>query len=298
MPWLTAIGELVRRVPLHPRLARMMVAAGGARQVARACALLSERHLLPPRAATTTSDLLSALDRWEEVPPHVKRIADEIADFRMQISDSGPPNQPELGNQPSAISSEASFRRAILAGYPDRVAQRREPGSANVRLASGTGAIIAPESGVRDGEFLVALDVHANVARGFQPSGRQRIGGPERAAPRVPLVRIASRVEREWLEPTSSEIVHRFDKESGKVRAFAVDRYDALVLVERPAAADPEIAAALLAGSWIDRGPRDEDTRLLRRLRFAGHDPDVGTLVRTAAYGARTLEDVRIDRAL
>ena len=52
----------VRRLPLHPRLARMLVDAGGARSMAQACALLSERHLLPPRTATTSSDLLSALD--------------------------------------------------------------------------------------------------------------------------------------------------------------------------------------------------------------------------------------------
>ncbi len=61
---LTAIGEQVRRLPLHPRLGRMLVESGGARQIAQACALLSERHLLPPRTATTSSDLLSALDQW------------------------------------------------------------------------------------------------------------------------------------------------------------------------------------------------------------------------------------------
>ncbi len=66
---------------------------------------------------------------------------------------------------------EPQFRRALLAGYPDRVAQRREPGSPNVLLASGTGATIAPESGVRDGEFLIALDMHAGrSAAAFSPA--------------------------------------------------------------------------------------------------------------------------------
>ena len=50
---LTAIGEQVRQLPLHPRLGRMLVAAGGAVGMARAAALLSERHLLPPRRAAT-----------------------------------------------------------------------------------------------------------------------------------------------------------------------------------------------------------------------------------------------------
>src|SRR5262249_51647128 len=72
---LTALGEQVRRIPLHPRLARMLAAAGGARQMARACALLSERQLLPARTASTSSDLLSALDRWSELPPHVHHAA-------------------------------------------------------------------------------------------------------------------------------------------------------------------------------------------------------------------------------
>jgi ATP-dependent helicase HrpB len=222
---------------------------------------LSERHFLPPRTASTSSDLLSAIDNWRDAPPHVQRVADDLA---------------EKG--PSPVLAEVDFRRAILAGYPDRVAQRREPGSSNVLLASGAGATIAAESGVRDGEFLVALDVSRN--------------------PQSTKVRIASRVEREWLTPTASDTVHRFDKEAGKVRATIVDRYDALVLSQRPVPVDPEIAAPLLAEGWLARGPSKEETTLLRRLRFAGHQVDVETLVRTAAYGARSLDDVHIERAL
>src|SRR5499427_4459110 len=190
---LTALGEQVRRIPLHPRLACMLAAAVGGPQMARACALLSERHLLPPRSASTTSDLLSALDHWSGMPPHVHHAAASIQSaFRSAISP-----------QPSAIDrGEAVFRRAVLSGYPDRVAQRRAPGSPEVLLASGTGATIARDSGVHDGEFLVAVD----VAR--------------RAAPATALVRIASRIEREWLAPTTSEMVHRFDESSGRVKAF------------------------------------------------------------------------------
>ena len=306
---LTAIGEQVRHLPLHPRLARMLVAAGGARHVVQACALLSERHLLPPRTATTTSDLLSAIDDWHNVPPHVKRVADSIQ--------SAINNQSEVCNLKSEIS-ESEFRRAILAGYPDRVGQRREPGSPNVRLASGAGAVIAPESGVRDGEFLVALDVHTQSSRvgaeqrmrpgewGWGPaSGKQRVGpgrthgsAPTSAEPRV---RIASRVERDWLTPTATEVLHRFDKASGLVKAVRVERYDALVLSEHPVAVDSTIAAGLLAEEWRARGPRGDDVRLLRRLRFAGHTvdlDDLDDLIRDAAQGARSLDEVDLARGL
>jgi ATP-dependent helicase HrpB len=295
----------VRHLPLHPRLARMLVAAGGARPVAQACALLSERHLLPPRTATTSSDLLSAIDDWHNVPPHVKRVANSIQ--------SAINNQSEICNLKSEIS-ESEFRRAILSGYPDRVAQRREPGSPNVRLASGAGAVIAPESGVREGEFLVALDVsrqspgHAPVARAFPASAREgtQRASARRAAIQQPSasdarVRIASRVEREWLTPTATEVLHRFDEASGLVKAVRIERYDALVLSEHPVAVDSTIAAGLLAEEWRARGPRGDDVRLLRRLRFAGHTvdlDDLDDLIRDAAQGARSLDDIDLARRL
>ena len=197
--------------------------------------------------------------------------------------------------------SEAEFRRAILAGYPDRVAQRRQPGSPNVRLASGAGATIAPESGVHDGEFLIALDVQTRAARqrSAQEPARHivRSQGPVEQVSDA-RIRIASRVEREWLGPTASDVVHRLDAASGRVRAVAVDRYGALVLAERPAPVDPEIAARLLADAWVARGPGADDARLLRRMKFAGHEVDLDALVRTAAYGVRALADVDIARAL
>ena len=299
-PRLTEIGEQVRRLPLHPRLARMLVAAGGARQVAQACAILSERHLLPPRLATTSSDLLSALDQWSQMPPHVKRVADVIADLGMRNADSGTVSKSAVRIPQSAVLTESAFRRAVLAGYPDRVAQRREPGSSNVKLASGTGATMAPESGVRDAEYLIALDVGQQssvVSRQSRVVRHQpRVTGPQ--PPDLPRIRVASRVEREWLEPTASGTVHRFDDTTGTVKAAIVDRYDALVLSERPVKTDPEIAARLLADAWLARGPGEDDARVLRRLRFAGRDVDLAALVRTAAYGARSLDAVRIADAL
>jgi ATP-dependent helicase HrpB len=272
---LTAIGGQIQRIPLHPRLARMLVAAGGARAMAQACALLSERHFLAPRAASTTSDLLSAIDEWRAVPPHVQRIAREIEELAKHTLPGG-----ELG--------DAEFRRAVLAGYPDRVAQRREPGSPRVRLASGAGAAIAPESGVRDFEFVAALDVQLSN-RPNEPDAR---------------IRVASRVEREWLQPTATDIVHRFDSASETVKASVVDRYDALVLAERSATPDATARARLLADAWIARGPRVADQQLLRRLRFAGRDiGDINDIrfretIAAAAVDARSLGDITLATAL
>jgi ATP-dependent helicase HrpB len=276
---LTPLGEQIRAVPLHPRLSRMLVAGGGSVEVARACALLTEHHPLPPRAVTTTSDLLSALDQWSSAPSHVQRVAQHIADWGSRIA----------RNPQSEITSEANFRRALLAGYPDRVAQRRAPGSPDFLLASGTGATLSRESGVRDAELIVALDVQSAPSRGAAAAAR---------------IRIASGVDRDWLQPTSAEVVHRFDPATGRVRAVEVVRYGAIVLRERVVPADPEAAARLLADAWHERGPRGDDERLIRRLVFAGRLVDPGdTLelvehIRTAALGARSLDEISLARAL
>ena len=301
---LTSIGEQIQRIPLHPRLARMLMAAGGARAMAQACAVLSERHFIPARTHTTTSDLLSAVDDWRTVPPHVQRVAREIEELAAKATAEpavrpAHPKQPRPGRvdgpRPERVEgrsqraprllSESDFLRAVLAGYPDRVAQRREAGSRRVRLASGAGAVVAPESGVRDGEFLVALDVQA--------LHHLRAGELDDAG-----IRIASRVEREWLRPTGSEVVHRFDRASGAVKAVAVERYDALVLVERPTAPDLEIAAPLLAQAWLERGPSEGDRQMLRRLRFAGRTVDVEGAIAAAARHETSLDDLQLARAL
>src|SRR5581483_278650 len=46
---LTEIGRRLQRLPLHPRLGRILLAGDGARPLAQACALLAERHYVPAR---------------------------------------------------------------------------------------------------------------------------------------------------------------------------------------------------------------------------------------------------------
>jgi ATP-dependent helicase HrpB len=150
-----------------------------------------------------------------------------------------------------------------------------------VKLSSGAGAVIAAESGVRTGEFLVAVDLQAST-RPNDPESR---------------IRIASLVDRAWLLPTASEVVHRID-DSGTVRATAVDKYDELVLSETPVTVDEEIAARLLADAWRVRDRSPEDQRLIRRLKFASVSVDVDEVIADAARGKRSLADIRLVRAL
>ena len=271
-PSITSLGRALARLPLHPRLARLLLAADGAPDAALACALLSEPGRLDARGETTTCDLLPLLDHPARLPGPVQQTARALVGAASQVVE-----RPQ-----SSRLDEASLRRAILSAFPDRLARRRAPGSDLVTLASGHGGHIARESGVRDGEFLVALDVR----------GRWRDGHAEA------MVTLACRVERDWLHPTGATIEHRFDAASGTVRAARIERSDAVVLSEHHVPVDPLEATRLLAAAWQDRGPDDRATRLLARLRFAGLPADFDDLVLTAASRARRLDEIDLAAAL
>jgi ATP-dependent helicase HrpB len=275
---LTSAGRHIQRLPLHPRLSAILLAAGGAREAAIACAVLSERHYyfrqgeqLSGHRATTTSDLLSIVESQRDLPQSLRRTAETL---RLLAGEIAAPVPQPLG--------EVAFNRAILAGYPDRVARRREPGSPRVLLSSGHGAVVGSESGVRDGEFLVALDVMAG-----------RSGEVAEAR-----IRMASAVDRSWLEPTHTVVDHLLDPENGSVRAVSREYYDALILVERPAPAEPGEVERLLVDLYLSRPVPDADEQTLRRVHFAGLDLEARQLAERAARGIWALRDLELERGL
>ena len=273
----TESAQVFRRLPLHPRLARILIDGQGSFEAAAACAWLSEPGRTEGGHQTTSCDLLPILDAWPRMPFHLKRVAENLERSAAAV----------LGSRKVGRIDETAVRQAVLAGYPDRVAKRRSPD--RVTLATGHGAVMGRESGVRDGEWLVALDVAA--------VGAPRRGGslvpPAPARPTEATVRAACRIESEWLSPTRSEVIHRID-EAGIVRAHATEFYDSLVLRERLVAIDPVVAATMLAQAWLDRD-RDADTeRLERRAAFAGHALDLPALAESAAASAKGFKDLDI----
>jgi ATP-dependent helicase HrpB len=267
----TPLGHQLRRFPLHPRLACVLVAAGGAWEAAAACALLSESRTQASGRAATSCDLLPLIDRWSSVPRHTRQVADTLYRSAQDV----------LGRTARAHVEERELRHALLAGYPDRVGRRRSTDRTRLVLSSGRGAVMSRESAVTDGDWLVALDLN---------DGRE--GSPDA------LVRTASRVELEWLMATSRTVEHRLDEERQTVKAVDVERYDALSIVERPVAADPEERARLLAAAWRERGPDSASAQLLLRARLAGLELDVTSLLERAAASARRVDEIDLSSAL
>jgi ATP-dependent helicase HrpB len=259
----TDLGRRCAQFPLHPRLSRLVLEAaarGAAREGATAAAGLTERRARRSAgpAPTGASDLFD-LEADERIRAQIEQLL-------------GPARR-----ESDVEQREAALCIAVLAGFPDRVAKRREAGQGEVLLASGGSAALAAESAVREAELLVALDVEERRGRGR-------------------LVRLASAIEPEWLlelfpEQLRENVEIVWDEARGRAEVRSRLEYGALVLEERrrpPHESERGSAEALLAAHL--RPEELLDPEALRTLRarsefVAQHCPD-------AAVGAITDADV------
>jgi len=258
---LTKVGQRLLTFPLHPRLARLVVAGeqrGVAEEAVTIAALLSERDIrLEARArfgdsrrgADTLagpSDVLELLERFKEGQATSARSAGLDAGAMQSVERV----RRQLGRQldrrtPAPASDHAreeALLQAVLAGYPDRVAKRRRPRSPDVVFASGGSASLDPTSVVHEAELMVAIDAE------------ERRGGV--------AVRIASQIQPEWLLELSGDALGDVDALEWNADARRVDRvtrmtFGNVVLEEtRNPAPASEGATRLLAQAAIEAGVR------------------------------------------
>lgn len=226
---LTPLGEGMAALPVHPRLARLLLASrdsGCPAFGAELAALLSERDLLTgsdfPRHAGE-SDLLDRLELLRR--PGAEGVARAARQFRRLLG---------MEDSPSAAADGESVGRLLALAFPDRIGREREPGSGRYRLSGGQGARLSPRSSVKGGEWLVAVELEG------KPGAEGEI-------------RLANRLSREVIEelfggPLAWRREVEWDERSGRVVAREVRRLGALTLQERPVKALPEdVTPALLA---------------------------------------------------
>ena len=195
---LTPLGRRMQALPLPPRLARILIEAGGARDAARACAILSERQLAPARREATTCDLLGSLDAWASLPPHVHQVARQIEDLSAGLASAAPRTAPGTPSPNRTCGGRCSSATPIAwPGAARRRARRwcwrpgRAPSSA-ARAASATASSWSRSTSRRrrrPGDPQRAgprrQPRRAGVDRADRDRRRARLRSPQRPGPRL-----------------------------------------------------------------------------------------------------------------
>src|SRR5262245_580751 len=293
----TAVGGDMLRFPLHPRQSRMLVEAesrGVGEQACVIAALIGERDIVASELfkgererrpeQEGPSDLLHRLDLFEEAAaanfaaPRLRAMnldvgavmaADRVArrllasrgrgggrgaaGARERYSTARVSKRPTEGGKHGAAGAsergkggDDALLISILAGYPDRVAKRRSLKSDNreLLLSGGGAAQLSPSSVVGRSEFLVAIDAE-----------ERRDASQARAR----IVRIASRIEPEWLIDLFANQLRetteaKWNAQSERVEVVERMMYDQLAISESRSTAVGGEAARVLAEAALAAG--------------------------------------------
>jgi ATP-dependent helicase HrpB len=252
----TDLGRAMVRLPVHPRLGRLLVEGerlGCLDRAALTAAILAERSPFlrattrPAfgRRSPTTSDVLDAVEAIEdfERTGRMNSVCGELhrgaAHYILRARDqlANPGRQPGGSSYPPAhAGGSPALLKCLYVAFPDRLARRRNPGGEKGVMIGGRGVRLAPTSGVVDGELFVCIDIDAGQTES--------------------LVRMASLVERDWLpaDQMVESVDVAFDEKLERVTARRRVRIEDLTLEDRDAPLpDGERVAQVLADAALER---------------------------------------------
>jgi len=236
----SAHGRRMAAVPIHPRLAHMLLAADGIGQGDVACdlaALLSERDVLRFDPGRVDADMQIRLDlvqaaRRNRALVYPGATVDRSAVRR--VVRAADHLRRRLGAGSDKIET-ASIGRLLAWAYPDRIARRRLTGKGTFLLANGRGAVMDPLEPLAREDFLVAVDLDGNRRNA-------RIYRAVACSAATLMEQFAERVR--WVETVA------WNPDRQAVAARRDLKLDALTLQsENLAASDPQkLAQAMLEG--------------------------------------------------
>ena len=282
---ITPMGKSMADLPLHPRLARLMIEGdrlGVPDRVALAAILCSERWPFEnAREATehhSDSDLLDAVEALEGyrdrgtlmagVRPLMRGPAQNLLRLAQRLQ-----KQISRDKGRGTDDRDEAFLRAVAVAFRDRLARRRPEQAGRALMVGGRGVRIAQESAVLDAELFVCVEI-------MQGRGDS-------------VARVLSRVEPEWLGDDALATEERITWDPSKKRVVATrcTVIDDLVLEEKLVpVTDWDGAAVCLAKAAagdLEQAlglERPAVASLLERIRFLGHHiPDLEMPVFDAA---------------
>ena len=326
----TTLGRSMLRLPLHPRLARIVVEAesrGVAREACAIAALISERdiragrvrlagrahtHSRGRRVAEThgSSDLLELLDLFTEAEAHgfaaerlraldlepnavraVERVSRQLRRM-LRLPGSKAERRGALSDE-----QESALLISILAGYPDRVARRRGVHERRDRTGEHGATFELLLSG--GGTAELAPESVVRAAEFLVAVDAEERADRPRTASRASktVVRLASAVEPDWLldlfpEALAEKAEARWNAQGERVELLRRLTYDQLVVDEwRAPRAEGEEVTRALAEAALNVGPQGF-TDPVETERFLARVEFVARTFPEAGLPALDVEDV------
>jgi ATP-dependent helicase HrpB len=266
---ITPIGRKMLAFPLHPRYARMLLAAQQYGCVYQAClvaALTQGRDLLIRNAGkeveTAREDLLGEkassdfwivmrawsfafnnqfrMDACRKLGIHAitaKQVGPLFDQFLRIAKDEG------LDTKPNEVKDE-NLQKCILIGFSDRVARRMDQGTLRCELVHGRRGVLARESRVQQSPLFVAAEI-------------REIEGRDREVNTI--LSLATAIEADWLkelfpDDIKSDVHVQFDAREKRVLAAELLRFRDLALAAKRIDPPPADAAARLLADEILAG--------------------------------------------
>ena len=266
---ITAIGRKMLAFPLHPRYARMLLAAQAYGCVHQAClvaALTQGRDLLLRNAGreveSAREDLFGEkagsdfwilmrawsyafnnqfrMDACRQVGIHAitaKQVGPLFDQFIRIAKDEG------LDTRPNEAKDEA-LQKCILIGFSDRVARRLDQGTLRSELVHGRRGVLARESKVQHSPLFVVAEIR-------EVEGRDREVNT--------ILSLATAIETGWLrelfpDDIKSEVQVQFDAQQKRVLAAELLRFRDLALAAKRIDPPPAEAAARLLAAEVLAG--------------------------------------------
>ena len=248
---ITKLGRLMLGTGLHPRAARVFVAAcelGAALDAPLLGAVLSERDpRVEARAAfrdrghgrdvaAEDSDVVALMDRIDQLESskvHAQAARNAGLDFNTVKSiDRIRQKLEPLARSitPTQENSKHAIGQAILAGFSDRVCRRLKPLGPNLAVSGGGSAELTRESAVLHAEWLCAVEAEARPNRPM-------------------LIRTASAIDPLWLLDGFSERIEErtevlFNEQKQVVESNDLMLYEGLPLSRSPSVSPDARAVA------------------------------------------------------
>ena len=248
---ITVEGRQLRRLPLPPRLARMVIDAARAGQgtlAAELAALIGERGL-----GGDDIDMRERLGALRRDRSPRARDARAMARRWVEVVDS---------SSPASGGGDLSVGALIALAFPERIAKNRGTGGAAFLLANGRGASLDPASPLAREPFLAVAELAGSAAQG-------------RILSAAPIT--LAEIEAHFADRIVARGDVAFDAASLSLRGRNSRRLGAIVLGERPVRVSPDennarLLAESVANLGIDRLPWTSALKQWRdRVTFLRH---------------------------